>query len=108
MKIGLLFVNNGHQDMYLPIFHEDREFVLSVLTDAMKKWEANERKSFRKASIEFFEIVDDLGRERSRSQRFLGSEAASEQSLGGVEYACKNALYVFSADFEAKKIVTLK
>lgn len=93
--------------MYLPIFHKDREFVLSVLTDAMKKWGENERKSLGRESIEFFEIADDLGRKRSRSQLFLGPEAASEQCLGGVEYACKNALYIFGADFEEKRIVTL-
>lgn len=108
MGIGLLFINNGHQDMYLPIFHEDREYAFSVLTDSMKKWSETEKRSKRQDSIVFYEIADTLGKERSVSHIFLGPEAASQQCLGGVEYACEHALYIFAVDFDEKKIITLK
>ena len=108
MGIGLLFINNSHQDMYLPIFHEDREFVSSILLEAMKKWEETDTKSHRRDSVLFYEIADNLGKERSCSHIFIGPEAASQVCLGGVEYACKNSLYIFSVDFKNKKIITLK
>lgn len=108
MGLGLLFINNGHQDMYLPIFQEDRMFVFSVLTDAMKKLGETEKKSQNRDSIVFYEIADTLGRERSDSHIFLGPEAVSEQCLGGEEYACKNALYIYAVDFKEKRIITMK
>ncbi len=94
--------------MYLPIFNEDRELVLSVLTEAMKKLDDVEVKSPEQQSRAFYEIADDMGRQRSSKGIFLGPEAASEQCLGGVEYACKNALFIFAVDFNEKRIVTLK
>ncbi|WP_321505674.1 hypothetical protein [uncultured Methanoregula sp.] len=94
--------------MYLPIFQDDRVFVFSVLTDAMKKWGEIEKKSQRRDPTVFYEIADTLGKERSRSHIFLGPEAVSEQCLGGKEYACKNALYFFAVDFKEKKIIPLK
>ncbi|MCK9581858.1 MAG: hypothetical protein M0Q92_15620 [Methanoregula sp.] len=109
MGIGLLFVNNGVQEMYLPIFHEDREFVLSVLTDAMKKMGRVEGKSPYHQSRVFYEIADDLGRERLKGAHlFIGPEAVSEQCLGGVEDACQQALYIFSVDFDNREIVKVK
>ena len=109
MGIGLLFINNGIQEMYLPIFQEDREFVLSVLTDAMKKMDGVEGKSPFEQPRAFYEIADDLGRERlNGAHLFIGPEAVSEQCLSGVEDACQRALYIFSVDFAGKKIVVLK
>ncbi len=107
MGLGLLFINNGHQDMYLPIFQEDREFVFSVLTDAMKKWGETEKKSQLTFTSTFYRIADTLGKERD-SSFFIGPEAVSEQCLGGEEYACKNALYIYAVDFKEKRIITMK
>ena len=113
--MGLLFINSGIQDLYLPIFHNDRNFALSVLTDAMKIWSSKEREiplfpscAFQKSSCEFYEIADDLGKERSKSPIFIGPEAVSDQCLGGVEYACKHASYIFFVDFWNRKIETIK
>lgn len=108
MGIGLLFINNGHHDMYLPIFNEKRELVLSVLTDAVKKWGEPDRKSQERDSIDFYQIADALGRQRSGSHLFLGAEAVSPQCLGGVESACEDALFIFAVDFEKRKIIALK
>lgn len=104
MGIGLLFVNNGHQDLYLPIFHENREVGLSVLTDALKKIDEAQKSS----SAAYFVIADNLGRERTGAHLFIGPEAVSEQCLGGREHACKEALFIFAVDFSAKKVIALK
>jgi hypothetical protein len=84
MGMGLLFINKGHQDMYLPIFNEDRELVLSVLTEAMKKMDDVEVKSPERQSRAFYDIADNLGLKKSGAEVFLGPEAASEICLGGV------------------------
>ncbi len=109
MGIGLLFINNGHQDMYLPIFHEEREYAFSVLVDAMKECGNREVKPHSHASLIFFEIANELGRKgTNKSHLWIGPEAVSYQCLDGVESACQDALYIFAADFDEKKIITLK
>jgi hypothetical protein len=113
MKFGLLFINNGHQDMYLPIFCKDRELAYSVLNDAMKKWVESEKRDHWNYATSFHRIVDKLGTERRGTgphdcPLFLSLEAVSQQCFGGVDSACKDADYIFAVDFENQKIVTLK
>jgi hypothetical protein len=113
MKFGLLFINNGHREMYLPVFCEDRELAYSVFTDAMKKWSETEEKDHGYYATSFHLIADKLGTERRGTGPydctiFLSPEAVSEQCFGGEESACKDADYIFAVDFENEKIVTLK
>ena len=109
MGIGLLFINNGHQDMYLPIFHEDREYAFSVLVDAMKEYGNMEVEPHSHPALIFFEIANELGRKgTNKSHLWIGPEAVSDQCLGGVEHACQDALYIFTVDFNEKEIITMK
>ncbi len=109
MGIGLLFINNGNQDMYLPIFHEDRDYAFSVLTDAMKECGGRVVIPHSHSALIFFEIANDLGRKKKDGPHFwIGAEAVSDQCLGGEERACQDELYIFAADFGKKKIITLK
>lgn len=111
-KFGLLFIH-VHRDMYLPIFCEDRELAYSVLIDAMKKCgdsKTNDNGHYARA---FHLIADKLGKERRGTGPddcpiFLSPEAVSEQCFGGVDSACKDAVYIFAVDFENERIVTMK
>jgi hypothetical protein len=112
-KFGLLFINNRHQEMYLPVFCGDRELAYSVFVDAMKSCTMTEKNERDRVARSFFQIADTLGKERRSTGPddcpiFLSPEAVSEQCFGGVDSACKNAVYIFAADFEKGEIVTVK
>ena len=95
--------------MYLPIFHEDRQYALSVLMDAMKECGDREVKPYSDPTLIFFEIANNIGSKiKDGSHLWIGPEAVSGQCLGGEEKACQNALYIFAADFIKKEIITLK
>lgn len=109
MAPGLLLIDNGHQQMYLPVFCADRELVHVVLCDAMNEWSGKEQQSRRNSAVAFFGIADDLGRERFGCEGcFIGPEAVSALGCGNEEDAVSRAGYVFAADFEGKQIVTVK
>jgi len=113
MAFGLLFLNNEHQEMYLPVFCGDRELAYSVFVDAMKTCGETKKRYREEEASSFFQRADTLGKERRGTGPgdcpiFIGPEAVSEQCFGGVDSACKNAVYIFAADFEKQKIVTLK
>jgi hypothetical protein len=115
MGFGLLYVNNAHlshghfwmpEEMYLPIFFEDKEFVGSVLSDAVQEWEMHD-KYWKSHVRDFVLIAQKLSWERMRGFS-IGPEAVSQQCLGGEETARNNALYIFGVNFKGKKIIMLK
>jgi hypothetical protein len=113
MRFGLLFINNGYQDMYLPIFCEDRELAYSVLEDALKKWGETKKRDSSSDAISFHSMADKLGTERRGTgprdcPLFLSLEAVSQQCFGGIDSACEDAAYIFAVDLENLKIITLK
>ena len=101
---GILVINNRDQIHYLPIFHEDREFAYSVLTEAMDRWKSIERKGSSFDSADFYGIADAIGRERSKSPIFIGPESVYET----LDSIISNESYVFAVDFEERKIVVVK
>ena len=109
MKNGILFLAqtyNEHtiQELTLPIFHEDRELVNSILTDAMNVWLHLETKNSLWPHVGFFNTVESLGRKRTKSQVFIGPESTYET----LDSVIKNRPYVFTVDFNEGKIIKLK
>jgi hypothetical protein len=88
MGFGLLYVDNAHlsherfwwhEERYLPIFFEDKELVSSVLSDAIKKWEMQER--YWKSHVnDFVLIAQKMSWERGGGFS-IGPEAVSQQCL---------------------------
>jgi len=110
MKNGILvikkFIQYTIQELYLPIFHEDRDFVNSVLSDAMIMWKRYEKTNSQDDNNrEYFIIADAIGRERLKSDLFIGFESIPYEKP---ESIINHASYVFRVDFENQKIVTLK
>lgn len=115
MKTGILFVKKiiyEHtileqtiQELFLPIFHEDREFVYSVLTDAMEKWKPKTGDDSFSSVQDFYEIADAIGQQRSNSHLFIGPESIPFETLDSI---IKNQPYVFTVDYENRKIVSMK
>ena len=93
------------RELYLPIFYEDREFVNSVLIDAMNAWKLLETKRSYRSLEDFFTIADSLGRKRSRSHLFIGMESVPYETPDSI---IRDAAYVFGVDFENQKIVSMK
>jgi len=111
MESGVLFLKktfHGHtvQELHLPIFHQDRDFVYSVLTDSMNIWKQQDKKnSADNDHLVFYKIADAVGRERTKSQIFIGPESIPYENL---ELIISNRPYVFTVDFEEQKIILLK
>jgi hypothetical protein len=110
MHVGLLFVKKTRdggniQELYLPIFHENREQVHSILIDAMDSWELRKNEVSFYPLQDFFSIVETLGRERTRSHLFIGPESVPFETL---QTAIRDRPFVFTVDFERKKIISLK
>lgn len=114
-KTGILFtketvfkgtdLEHTTRELYLPIFHEDREFVKSVLTDAMDTWKQRENKKSCDYSVVFYEIADAIGRERTKSHLFIGPESIPYETPDSI---FEHAAYVFTPNFEDGTIVILK
>jgi SLT domain-containing protein len=108
MPCGLLFINNGYHDMYLPIFHTDRAFALSVLEDSMKQvFEEKELYPGENISLKFYRIACNGGKIRRENYLSIGAEAVP-QFCTPMEEELRNALYIFAPDFENRTIVTVK
>ena len=105
MSRGILVINKRDQTLYLPIFHNDREFAYSVLTETMERWKPRETKSPFKDGVDFYEIADAIGRGRSKSHLFIGPESIPYETPDSI---ISNASYVFAIDFEEGKIVVVK
>ncbi|MDD3135935.1 MAG: hypothetical protein PHF57_02510 [Methanoregula sp.] len=93
--------------MYLPIFHEDREFAFSVLTEAMKNFNDLDMKLQRDYVVDFYEIAEDIGSKRTNGL-FIGPEAVRAPHLDDEGDAYTRGLYIFTVDFKEKKIVTVR
>jgi len=114
-KNGILFIKETNfkgtdlehttRELYLPIFHEDREFVNSVLTDAMDTWKQRENKKPYDYSLAFYEIAASIGREMTKSHLFIGPESIPYETPDSI---LEHAAYVFTVDFETQKIIALK
>ena len=114
-KNGILFIKetifkgtdleHTTRELYLPIFHEDREFVKSVLTDAMDTWKQRENKKPYDYSLAFYEIAAAIGRERTKSHLFIGPESIPYETPDSI---LEQAAYVFTPNYQDGTIVTLK
>jgi hypothetical protein len=105
MSRGILVINKSDHDLYLPIFHDDREFVYSVLMESMERWKPREAKLHFHESLDFYEIADAIGRERTKSHLFIGPESVPYENQDSI---VSHALYVFAVDFLGRKIVVVK
>lgn len=110
MKSGILYIKKTFledtiQELTLPVFHEDREFVNTILTEAMEIWRLREKnRDVFDPAVEFYKIADAFGRDKVKSHIFIGPESTYES----LDTVLINRPYVFSVDFENQKIVCMK
>jgi hypothetical protein len=105
MRKGILVSKKGSKEGYFPMFIDDREFVYSVLVQAMEQWKQRETKEAVDAGMEFFEIANAIGKERTKSHQFIGAESIPEKEL---EAGFNQASYIFAVDFKEGKIRKVK
>jgi hypothetical protein len=105
MRKGILVTKKGTKEGYFPIFIDDREFVHSVLAEAMEQWKQRETKDAVHDGMEFFEIANAIGKERTKSHQFIGAESIPEREL---EAGFTQASYIFAVDFQGGKIRKVK
>ena len=105
MRKGILVSKKGTKEGYFPIFIDDREFVHSVLAEAMEQWKQRETKDAIDDGMEFFEIANAIGKERTKSHQFIGAESIPEREL---EAGFNQASYIFAVDFAGGKIRKVK
>ncbi|MFY9800786.1 MAG: hypothetical protein WAK10_06020, partial [Methanoregula sp.] len=92
-------------EAYFPIFIDDREFVYSVLAQAMEQWKQRETQDAEHDGMVFFEIANAIGKERTKSYQFIGAESIPEREL---EEGFNQASYIFAVDFAGGKIRKVK
>jgi hypothetical protein len=102
---GILVINTRDQTLYLPIFHDDRDFAYCVLTETMERWKPRETQSPFNDGVDFYEIADAIGREKSKSHIFIGPESIPYETPDSI---ISHASYVFAVNFEDRKIVIMK
>jgi hypothetical protein len=105
MRKGILVTKKGTKEGYFPIFIDDREFVYSVLAQAMEQWKQRETKDAMHDGMEFFEIANAIGKEMTKSHQFIGAESIPEREL---EAGFNQASYIFAVDFAGGKIRKVK
>jgi hypothetical protein len=105
MRKGILVTKKGTKEGYFPIFIDDREFVHSVLAEAMEQWKQRETKDPVHDGIVFFEIANAIGKERTNAHQFIGPESIPEKEL---EAAFTQASYIFAVDFAGGKVRKVK
>ena len=105
MRKGILVSKKGTKEGYFPMFIDDREFVYSVLAQAMEQWKQRETKDAVDDGMEFFEIANAIGKERTKSHQFIGAESIPEKEL---EAGFNQASYIFAVDFAGGKIRKVK
>jgi hypothetical protein len=105
MRKGILVTKKGTKEGYFPMFIDDREFVHSVLVQAMEQWKQRETKDAVDDGMEFFEIANAIGKERTKSHQFIGAESIPEREL---EAGFNQASYIFAVDFAGGKIRKVK
>ena len=72
VRKGILVTKKGTKEGYFPIFIDDREFVHSVLAEVMEQWKQRETKDAMDDGMEFFEIANAIGKQRTKSYQFIG------------------------------------
>ena len=105
VRKGILVTKKGTREGYFPIFIDDREFVHSVLAEAMEQWKQRETKDAMHDGMEFFEIANAIGKERTKSHQFIGAESIPGREL---EAGFNQASYIFAVDFAGGKIRKVK
>jgi hypothetical protein len=105
VRKGILVTKKGTKEAYFPMFIDDREFVHSVLAEAMEQWKQRETKDAMHDGMVFFEIANAIGKERTKSHQFIGAESIPEREL---EAAFNQASYIFAVDFAGGKIRKVK
>lgn len=105
MRKGILVTKKGTKEAYFPIFIDDREFVYSVLVQAMEQWKQRETQDALHDGMVFFEIANAIGKERTKSYQFIGAESIPEKEL---EEGFNQASYIFAVDFAGGKVRKVK
>jgi predicted amidophosphoribosyltransferase len=105
MRKGILVTKKGTKEGYFPIFIDDREFVHSVLAEAMEQWKHQKTQDAVHDGMVFFGIANAIGKERTKSHQFIGAESISERDL---EEGFNQASYIFAVDFKEGKVRKVK
>ena len=105
MRKGILVTKKGNKEVYLSIFVDDREFVQSVLAEAMEQWKQRENKDASDAGMDFYEIANAIGKDRTKSRAFIGTDSIADREI---ESAFNQAMYIFAVDFEGGKVRKVK
>jgi hypothetical protein len=105
MRKGILVSKKGTKEGYFPIFIDDRDFVHSVLAEAMEQWKQRETHDAMHDGMVFFEIANAIGKERANAYQFIGAESIPEKELEG---AFTQASYIFAVDFKEGKVRKVK
>jgi len=105
MRKGILVTKKGTREGYFPIFIDDREFVQSVLAEAMEQWKQHKTQDAVHDGMVFFEIANAIGKERTKSHQFIGAESIPEKEL---EAGFTQASYIFAVDFKEGKVRKVK
>jgi hypothetical protein len=105
MRKGILVTKKGTKEGYFPIFIDDREFVQSVLAEAMEQWKQQKTHDAVHDGMEFFTIANAIGKERTKSYQFIGAESIPEREL---EAGFAQASYIFAVDFKEGKVRKVK
>ena len=104
MTRGVLVIRGAAKVLYVPVFDEDKDRAYTVLMEAMKRWESPGRKDPFYDRLDFYELADRMGKEQSGSHRFLGPEFVP---FVPDEVFC-DAAYVFTVDFDGRRIIVVK
>jgi hypothetical protein len=105
MRKGILVSKKGTKEGYFPIFIDDRDFVHSVLAEAMEQWKQHKTHDAVNDGMEYFTIANAIGKERTKSHQFIGAESIPERDL---EAAFTQASYIFAVDFKEGKVRKVK
>jgi hypothetical protein len=71
----------------------------------MEQWKQRETRDAVHDGMEFYEIANTIGKERTKSHQFIGAESISEREL---EAAFTQASYIFVVDFKEGKVRKVK
>ena len=104
MQGGVLVVPNAAKTLYVPVFHGGRETAYAILSDAMAGWTPPGKADPFFDRLDFYRHADRMGRDLTGSRLFLGPEFVP---FAPDAVFC-DALYVFTVDFAARKIVVVK
>ena len=104
MERGVLVILNAAKNLYVPVSLDSRSLAFSILSEAMTGWHPPGKLDPFYDRLDFYERADRLGKERTGAHLFLGPEFVPFVP----DAVFCEALYVFTVDLGAKKIIVLK